>query len=58
MNKMKDDGSYSADETARRRDEVIRRMANTRRNRKSVIVQRAKRKLALVAWLVRGVRAP
>jgi hypothetical protein len=50
------DDAFSEDETERRRDEVIRLIANTRRNLSlRVIVRKRKRKLARVA-LLRSVK--
>jgi hypothetical protein len=55
------DDNYDEAEIARRRDEVVRRMANTPPQPKSKtpsIVPKGKRKLARVARLVRAVREP
>ncbi len=52
------DNDYGNEETARRRDEVIRRMANTppQPKTKSRVVRKVERKLPRVAWFIRPAR--
>ena len=58
--RKKIDDYFDAPEAARRRDEVIRRMANTPpqpRTKAPLVVQKRERKLARIARLVRAARA-
>lgn len=50
---------FSLEETAKRRDEVIRRMTNTRRNRRSLlrVVKERQGELLRTARFVRAARA-
>lgn len=50
------DELYSPEKTAQRRDEVIRRMANTPPQPK-IVIEKRKRKLARIVRLVRATRA-
>jgi hypothetical protein len=58
MSKLIPDDQYNQEETARRRDEVIRRMANTPPQPKTKTPVRSKRKMKVVASAVGAGQSP